>query len=45
MRDSRVWLGGCCHNLAGDEVKLTVNETAAERANVYPQKGKHRCEL
>lgn len=45
MRDTRDWLGGCCHNLAGVEVKHGINRTEAERANVTSQKEKHGWEL
>lgn len=38
MRDTRDWLGGCCHNSAGDAVKDGINGAAAERANAVFQR-------
>lgn len=45
MRDTGDWLGGCCHNLAGDEVKHSINGSEAEKANVMSHKEKRGWEL
>lgn len=45
MRDIGDWLGGCCYNLVGDEVKYSINGFEVEKVNVTFYKEKRGWEL